>query len=70
MKKYRSTALLLIVALLLTTIVTGCSAEKSLFGFYGDIVKAWQKNYNRTSPGELTIYVERGGIDEPARTIT
>jgi hypothetical protein len=81
MEKRRATALLLVVALFLAVIVAGCNkekpplrldgeAEKPLFGFYGDIVKAWEKSYDRHSPDELTVYVEYDGLANPPQVIT
>jgi hypothetical protein len=70
MRKKRATSLLLIVALLLTLILTGCNAGKPLLGFYGDMVKAWEKNYDKAAPDELTVYVEQDGNAGTPQTIT
>ncbi len=70
MRKDRATALLLIVVLLLTLILNGCNTGKPLFGFYGDMVKVWEKNYTRTSPDALSIHVEHNGVPASPQVIS
>lgn len=70
MRKHKAAALLLIAVLLLTLFLTGCNAGKPLFGYYGDIVKAWEKNYDKAAPDALTVNVEYDGVAGTLQEIT
>ena len=70
MRKHKAAALLLIAVLLLTLFLTGCNTGKPLFGFYGDIVKAWKKNYDKAAPDALTVNVEHDGLAVTPQEIT
>lgn len=70
MKTYKIMALMLVVTLLIGAVLSGCEAGRPLFGFYGDMVKAWEKSYDRDSPDALTVYIEHDGVTEAPQAIT
>ena len=70
MKTYKTMASMLVVTLLIGAILSGCEAGRPLFGFYGDMVKAWEKSYDRDSPDALTVYIEHDGVTEAPQVIT
>jgi hypothetical protein len=70
MKNYKIMTLMLVVTLLTGAVLSGCEAGRPLFGFYGDMVKAWEKSYDRDSPDALTVYIEHDGVTEAPQVIT
>jgi hypothetical protein len=70
MKNYKIMTLMLVVTLLTGAVLSGCEAGRPLFGFYGDMVKAWEKSYDRDSPDALTVYIEHDGVAEAPQAIT
>lgn len=70
MKAHKTTALILVVTLLITAALLGCEAGRPLFEFYGDMVKAWAKYYDSASPDALTVYILHDGITEEPQSIT
>ncbi len=70
MKNYKIMTLMLVVTLLTGAVLSGCEAGRPLFEFYGDMVKAWEKSYDRDSPDALTVYIEHDGVTEAPQVIT